>query len=118
MSQSILKVHGIGPAAAAILAENGISSAEDLAAKTPLQVAAIKGFSEIRAAQVVASAKALMAAEPLVADTEAPEKKSAGKKSAKTAKDKPKKKKEKEKKKGKKSDKKEKKSPKKSKKKK
>jgi hypothetical protein len=61
MSTSVLEIKGIGPAAAAILAENGITCAEDLAATTVLQIAAIKGFNEIRATQVLADAQALIA---------------------------------------------------------
>lgn len=60
MSRSILEVKGIGPATAVLLTENGITTAEELAAKSPLQVAAIKGFSEIRATQVIANARALL----------------------------------------------------------
>lgn len=53
MSQSILAIRGIGPAAAAILAESGIKTVADLAAKTPLQVVTIKGFNELRAMKVI-----------------------------------------------------------------
>lgn len=63
MSTSILEVRGIGPSTVAILAENGIVTAEDLATKTIRQVTIIKGFSEIRAAQVIADAKALVSPE-------------------------------------------------------
>jgi len=80
MSRSILEVSGIGPAAAAILAEKGISSAEELAAKTPLQLAMIKGFSEVRATRVIAQAQALLAAEPPVPGVNASKEKPVGKK--------------------------------------
>jgi transcription termination factor NusA len=66
MSRSILEVKGIGPATAVLLAENGITTAEELAAKSPLQVAAVKGFSEARATQVIANARALLTESPLV----------------------------------------------------
>ena len=59
MSTSILEVRGIGPSTITTLAENGIKTAEDLASKEVSQVAAIKGFSEIRATQVIADAKTL-----------------------------------------------------------
>lgn len=61
MSKSILEVRGIGPSTITILAENGIKTAADLASKEVSQVAAIKGFSEIRAAQVISAAKELIA---------------------------------------------------------
>ncbi len=61
MSKTILEVRGIGPSTATMLAENGIVTAADLAAKKVSQVASIKGFSEIRATQVIADAKALVA---------------------------------------------------------
>lgn len=112
MSRSILEVKGIGPAAAALLAENGMTSVEELAAKTPLQVAAVKGFREIRAAQVIAHAQALLAEAPLIqgapADMEKPPKekkvkaeKGQGEKSKKKKKGKKEKEKKKEKKAGK-----------------
>lgn len=63
MSKTILEVRGIGPTTVTLLSENGIVTAEDLAGKTVSQVAAIKGFSEIRAAQVIADAKALVSPE-------------------------------------------------------
>jgi len=97
MSRSILEVSGIGPAAAAILAENGISSAEELAAKTPLQLAMIKGFTEIRATQVIANAQALLAAEPPVPGAKASKEKAVDKKKTKPEKDQIKKSKEKQK---------------------
>lgn len=65
MAKPIIEVPGIGTATAAILVENGISSAEDLAAQTVVQLASIKTFSEIRAARVINAAKALLAEETL-----------------------------------------------------
>lgn len=60
MSKSILEVWGIGPSTSTVLAENGIKTAADLASKEVSLVAAIKGFSEIRAAQVISAAKELL----------------------------------------------------------
>jgi len=65
MSTPISQVRGIGPATAAILAENGIATAEDLAGKSIGEVASIKTFSETRATRVIEDAKALLAGEPL-----------------------------------------------------
>jgi len=59
MTTSIEKVSGIGPATATLLADNGILSAEDLAVKPVGDLAAIKGFSSIRAGQVIEAAKQL-----------------------------------------------------------
>ena len=83
MPTPITDVRGIGPSTATILAENGIATAEDLAAQTVRQVASIKTFSEVRAAQVIEAAKALLAAEPApAAAKKAPVKKAAAKKKA------------------------------------
>ncbi|SEA26599.1 transcription termination factor NusA, C-terminal duplication [Desulfuromusa kysingii] len=116
MSNSILEVRGIGPSTATALTENGITTIAELAAKDVGQLAAIKGFSEIRAAQVITAAKALLTetAEPVVAKPsskkkekplEETSKKGDKKKSKKSQKAKPEPKKVKSKKKGKKSDK-------------
>eukprot|EP01155_Anaeramoeba_flamelloides_P058941 Anaeramoba_flamelloidesc84817_g1_i1.p1 GENE.c84817_g1_i1~~c84817_g1_i1.p1 ORF type:complete len:129 (+),score=38.36 c84817_g1_i1:288-674(+) len=59
MPTSIQNVRGIGPSTAEFLAEHNIVTAEDLAACKVAQVAAIKGFSDIRAKQVINDAKAL-----------------------------------------------------------
>lgn len=59
MSKAIEDVAGIGPATAKILQESGILSADDLAARQVEEVAAIKGFSQVRAAQVIAAAREL-----------------------------------------------------------
>ena len=61
MTQSIEEVRGIGPATAEMLAESGIRTAADLAGKTVAEVAALKGFSDIRAEQVIAAAQSLIA---------------------------------------------------------
>jgi len=111
MSKTILEVRGIGPSTVTLLAENGIVTAEDLAGKTVSQVAAIKGFSEIRATQVISAAKELIAAgqEPMTekkpkkvkkknpkkTEKKVVKKKSEKKKSKKTKKSKPAAKKEK-----------------------
>jgi|GEM_PF-4664844 len=62
MTTPILNVRGIGPATAALLAENGITSAEQLAAQKVGSLAAVKGFSEARSRRVIADAQALFAA--------------------------------------------------------
>lgn len=59
MPRAIEDVAGIGPATAKILQESGILSADDLAARQVEEVAAIKGFSQVRAAQVIAAAREL-----------------------------------------------------------
>jgi len=61
MNTPILNVRGIGPATAALLAENGITSAEELAAQKVGSLAAVKGFSETRSRRVIADAQALFA---------------------------------------------------------
>jgi transcription termination factor NusA len=62
MSTSIDKVPGIGPATAVLLADHGIFSAEDLAAKRVGDLAAIKGFNTIRSGQVIEAARLLTGA--------------------------------------------------------
>eukprot|EP01155_Anaeramoeba_flamelloides_P020351 Anaeramoba_flamelloidesa579325_12.p1 GENE.a579325_12~~a579325_12.p1 ORF type:complete len:129 (-),score=32.76 a579325_12:371-757(-) len=62
MNTPILNVRGIGPATAALLAENGITSAEELAAQKVGSLAAVKGFSETRSRRVIADAQTLFAA--------------------------------------------------------
>nr|WP_320049669.1 helix-hairpin-helix domain-containing protein [uncultured Desulfuromonas sp.] len=59
MTTPITNVRGIGASTATLLAENGISSAEELAAQKVGDLAAIKGFSETRSLQVIADAKSL-----------------------------------------------------------
>lgn len=63
MAKSILAVRGIGPATAELLAKHGFNTAEDLATGKVKELAAVKGFSDIRAAQVITAAKALMSSE-------------------------------------------------------
>ena len=62
MSTSIENVAGIGPATATVLSDKGIHSAEDLAAQRVGDLAAIKGFSTIRAGQVIEAARLLAGA--------------------------------------------------------
>jgi transcription termination factor NusA len=76
VSTSLLEVSGIGPATVPLLAEHGIKSAEDLAAAKPTTIAAVQGFSEIRANRVIAAAMAILRGAP--ADTKAAMKKSQG----------------------------------------
>ena len=71
MSTSILQVRGIGPFTATILAEHGITTAEELAAQAVPQVASIRTFSEIRAVQVINAAKTLLEATPVAPVDEA-----------------------------------------------
>jgi transcription termination factor NusA len=114
MNTPILNVRGIGPAAATLLAENGISSAEQLAQQKVGTLAAIKGFSETRARQVIADATALFTTSTAIetqepaaekeqrAEKQKTDKKSAAKKAAKKRKKKSSSQKTKKKKKGKK----------------
>lgn len=96
MATSIHEVSGIGPSTAAILAENGIASAEDLAAQTVRKLSTIKTFSQKRARKVIQAAKdVLPAPAPAVEEMKKPVEASAtkGKKSKKNKKKKDKKKK-------------------------
>ncbi len=70
MATPLEKVIGIGPATAKQLAENGITSAEDLAARQVEEIAAVHGFSTIRATQVIAAARDLFVLVPVVANDE------------------------------------------------
>lgn len=60
MPTSVDKVTGIGPQTAILLANHGINSAEDLAARRVGDLAAIKGFSVVRAGQVIEAARQLI----------------------------------------------------------
>jgi hypothetical protein len=60
MKTAIIEVRGIGPATAELLAAAGIDSAEELAARPLEEIVLLQGFSDIRAAQVVAAARALV----------------------------------------------------------
>jgi len=62
MKLAIIDIKGIGPAAAATLAEYRINSVNGLAGASVEKIAAIPGFSETRAAMVIAEAADLLAA--------------------------------------------------------
>jgi phosphohistidine phosphatase len=91
--QSLIEVKGIGPATAKLLADQGITSIEDLALAKLGAVTAVQGFSEIRAARVIDAAKALLQGSEGAKE----EKFSQAKIAAKKVGDKPKKEKKKEK---------------------
>ena len=61
MKQVITDITGIGPAAAAALAEQGFSSLKALAKASVEQVSAVPGFSAARAQKVIAAAAELLA---------------------------------------------------------
>lgn len=61
MSKSVLDVRGIGQSTAAILAEHGIKSVQDLAGAKIEQLTTIQGFSDTRAAMVISDARTLLA---------------------------------------------------------
>lgn len=87
MTKPIIDVPGIGPETAAILEENGIRTVEDLVAQSVAQIALLKTFSEIRAARIIAAAKALLTEEaaPLEEKPKAEKKADTKKKSVKKA---------------------------------
>jgi hypothetical protein len=62
MKPALIDIRGIGPAAAAVLQEHGIGSVKTLAGMSPTDLAAVPGFSETRAAGVIAAAAALLPA--------------------------------------------------------
>jgi hypothetical protein len=62
MKPAIIDIPGIGPAAAEALAEHRIRGVVSLARASVEKVSAIPGFSEARAAQVIAAAAELLAA--------------------------------------------------------
>ena len=62
MKPVITDISGIGPAAAETLAEHRIKTLAGLARASVEKVAAIPGFSEARAARVIAAAAELLAA--------------------------------------------------------
>ncbi len=62
MKLAIIDIKGIGPAAVATLAEYRINSVNALAGASVEKIAAIPGFSETRAAMVIAEAADLLAA--------------------------------------------------------
>jgi len=60
MKPAIIDITGIGPAAAATLAEHRIRTVASLAKASVETISAIPGFSEARAAQVIAAAAELL----------------------------------------------------------
>jgi Holliday junction resolvasome RuvABC DNA-binding subunit len=62
MKPAIIDIKGIGPAAVATLAEYRINTVDALARASIEKIAAIPGFSETRAAMVIAEAADLLAA--------------------------------------------------------
>jgi transcription termination factor NusA len=60
MAQSILDVKGIGKVTSAILAKSGFKTANDLANTSVEKLAALPGFSETRAMQVIKNANDLI----------------------------------------------------------
>jgi len=62
MKPAIIDINGIGPAAVETLAEYRINSVNALARASIEKIAAIPGFSEARAATVIAEAADLLAA--------------------------------------------------------
>ena len=62
MKPAIIDIKGIGPAAAETLAEYGINSVDELAEASIETIVAIRGFSETRAATVIAEAAELLSA--------------------------------------------------------
>ncbi|MGD8629202.1 MAG: helix-hairpin-helix domain-containing protein [Gammaproteobacteria bacterium] len=73
MKPAIIDITGIGPAAAAALAEHGFGSVKALARASVAQVSTVPGFSSARAEKVIAAAAQLQAAPaadtPAAADT-------------------------------------------------
>ena len=70
MKPTIIDIAGIGPAAVAALAEHRIKSLASLARASIETVAAIPGFSEARAARVIAAAAELLVASGTPATTD------------------------------------------------
>jgi transcription termination factor NusA len=70
MKPDIIDIKGIGPAAAETLAEYGINTVDALAEASIEEIVAIRGFSETRAAMVIADAADLLSASgiSLIAD--------------------------------------------------
>ena len=86
MATALTKVKGIGPATAKLLQEQGISSAEDLAAISVEQLMKTPGFSDVRARQTLTdAAAALNRPVPAPAEMEKPAKAAKGTKKEKKA---------------------------------
>jgi len=60
MSHSLTDVRGIGPSTAPLLVADGIDSVKELATASMARIAAIRGFSDTRAAEVIKAARALL----------------------------------------------------------
>ena len=90
MKLAIIDIKGIGPAAVATLAEYRINSVNALAGASVEKIAAIPGFSETRAAMVIAEAADLLAASGITKAVDDSDKQH-GKKDKKNKKDKKKK---------------------------
>ncbi|MGD2138424.1 MAG: helix-hairpin-helix domain-containing protein [Gammaproteobacteria bacterium] len=60
MKPAIIDIRGIGPAAVEVLQEHGINSVKTLAKMSPADLSAVPGFSETRAAGVIAAAAELL----------------------------------------------------------
>jgi len=90
MKPGIIDITGIGPAAAAALSDHGFASLKSVATSTVEKISEVPGFSEARAAKVIAAA-----AELLPAETESGKKKDKKDKKNKKGKDKKKGKKDK-----------------------
>ena len=59
MTTPIIKIKGIGPQTAVILAEHGFTCAEDLASSTTDALGKVQGFGPSRAKTVIEAARAL-----------------------------------------------------------
>jgi Holliday junction resolvasome RuvABC DNA-binding subunit len=62
MKPAIIDIPGIGPAAAAALAEHSIKTLTDLAKASVETISAVPGFSEARATRVIDAARDLLPA--------------------------------------------------------
>lgn len=60
MGTPLTSVSGIGPAAAAVLAEHGFASAEQLAASVIEDLVKVPGFGAVRAATTLRAARSLL----------------------------------------------------------
>jgi len=95
MKPTITDITGIGPAAAATLAEHRLGSLKALARASVEKVSAVPGFSAARAQKVIAAAAELLASATETTSPDKPAKTRKDKKSGKDKKRKDKKKKDK-----------------------
>lgn len=86
MKPAIIDIVGIGPAAAATLAEHGFRTLASVARSTVGKLAEVPGFSEARAAKVIAAASELLPAKTAPASTSTKGKKDKGPKKDKKGK--------------------------------